>query len=94
MRQTYARVKSEAMAFVRRGLEHNRLLYAIIYKDGGGDYKMRELCNGAVICYMSFKAIVYADGVTNEVRVACSREEIASILEQFVHVKFIYTQFG
>ena len=94
MRQTYAQVKSEASAFVKKGLEKGRLLYTIIYKNSGGDYKMHELHDGAVICYTSFKAIVYADGVTNEVRIACSREKIASILEQFKNTKFIYTQFG
>ena len=92
-RLTYAQVRSQATSYVRERLEKNRLVYVLIYKDSGGDYRMRELHDGAVICYTSFKSIVFADGVSHEIRTLASREDIAAMLEQFKNTKFIYTQF-
>ena len=92
-RLTYAQVRSQATAYVRERLENNRLVYALIYKDSGGNFKMHELHDGAVICYTSFKSIVFADGVSHEIRTLSSREDIALTLEQFKNTKFVYAKF-
>lgn len=92
-RLTYAQVRSKATAYVRERLENNRLIYVLIYKDSGGNFKMHELHDGAVICYTSFKSIVFADGVTHEIITITSREDIATMLEQFKNTKFVYVKF-
>lgn len=92
-RITYAQVRSQASAYVKERLEKNRTVYVLIYKDSGGDFQMHEIHDGAVICYTSFKAIVFGDGVTHEIRTMCSREEIGKTLEQFKNTKFVYAKF-
>ena len=89
MRLTYAQRKSEAQVLVRKAMfENGKNIKALIFKDSGGDYDVRELRNGETICYTSLKAIVYINH-KGDIVTEVSRETISKFLEEY-NINFIY----